>query len=159
MSLNAVQQYLLSVLDGMPSANLPPALAYVMPPVTTDLIAQPVIFIWGAKLNEERLTLARTTGEKRVRYRCSLWLQFVSTNDLSTSQDFPVFLDAVRKLLRTLPLGNTITDPVTGETSQIIDIGETMQQDYATPTAMADQRLLSNNATMTVGITEHLAGA
>lgn len=155
VSLNAVQQYVSSALDGMTTQGLPNVMSFVQPPVVTDLTV-PSIFVWGSTLHESRLTLPRFRGEKRVEHNLTLWLKYVGTNDVADSQLFPVFLDNVRSLLRALPLPIAITDSVTGEASTIIDIGEKISQEYGTPVTMEDQRYLAYGAAMKVLVIEHI---
>ncbi len=159
MSLNAVQQYAQSQLDGLQSANLPAAVAYVLPPSVVNLADAPAIFIWGEDLDETRATIPRLRGEKRVAHMLHMYVQWVTDNDPSHVQDFPVLLDTIRTKLRTIPLPVPITDTVTGEVTYLMDIGERILVSYKTPTPTADQRNLLFSAIFRVHAAEHLSNA
>jgi hypothetical protein len=161
VSLNAVEAYVQGLLQSQVSALFDPAEAWVQPP-TFVFLTTPQIFVWGGDFEEERHTLDRGRGEKRTMHQLTLWLQAATSNDIAgagSAQAFPVLIDAVRHTLRTTPLGVTITDPVTGETSVIQTIGERMRVKHPAPTAASDQSfLLWHAATITVFVTEEFVG-
>ena len=148
MSLNACQQYLQGQLDGLTSPNLPPCQAWVLPPPTTQPAEYPQIYVWGGDLTEDRATLPRPLGQKRISHTTTLWVQWMSPNDTDTVQNFPLLIDSIRAKIRGLNLAVQIVDPTTGDVSQLTDIGERIMVQYSTPVATADQRYLQNNATI-----------
>lgn len=143
-------------LNGLVCATLPPAEAWVLPPPVTQPAEAPQIYIWGGSLDETRMTMPRPLAQKRVRHRVSLWVQWVSDSDIGNVAQFPVLLDAIRAYLRALQLPVPITDAITGESSNLLDLGERLLQQYGTPFALADQRYLLHTAAMTVPVTEIL---
>jgi hypothetical protein len=156
VSLNAVQQYLRGQLDGLESRTLPVAQAWVLPPPITQPADNPQIYIWGGTLDEDRYTLPRFQGQKRVAHTVSMWIQWVSSNDADLVQQFPVFLDTIRGFLRSLPIPAALTDPTTGEASVLLNVGERILQEYGIPLALADQRMLLNSAALRVVAAEIL---
>ncbi len=159
MSLNAVQVYLQQALDGLdsPSPNVPPAQAWVLPPAVVNTADAPQLFIWGGELDEQRATMPRFTGQKRVTYDVDIWVQFTTASDASL-QDFPQLLDAVRSFLRNLNLPINLLDAISGETSVIQTIGEHIRVTYAPPVASANQRLYFHTGTIHCYITEFITG-
>lgn len=165
MSLNAVQIYVAQQLDGLDApGSVPAAQAWVLPPTLTQPGENPQIYVWGSVLTEERATLPRATvagngGQKRISHTLTLYIQWITEQDPSNAQDFPLLLDAIRGVLRGLNLKTPVVDPTTGETTYITDLGETIQLSYATPTAVAGQRLLQFNATFRLPFHEWLGGS
>ena len=157
MSLNAIQQFLKTTLDGLviPDGVIAPVQAYVLPPVITDVGENPAIFIWGGDLDEQRATLPRGPGEKRVQHTLSLYVMFIAEHDPTVDQQFPILLDVIRATIRAIPLPVLLTDPTTGETSQLTDIGERIRQTYSTPVAMRTvEGMLQHNAALRLPIYE-----
>lgn len=140
----------------MVSATLPPAQAWVLPPPITQPARNPQIYIWGGQLDENRMTLPRFRGQKRVGHTFSMWIQWVSSNSDKNVQMFPVFLDSIRAFLRSLPIPAQLTDPITGEVSTLLNVGERILQEYGTPMPLADQRLLLHSAALRVVAAEIL---
>ncbi len=119
----------------------------------------PQIYIWGGRIKEDRLTLPRPSGNKFLRHQVDVYPTLAMANDdpnLDTA--FPALLDAIMETLRTTPIGIVITDPVTGGTSQLQNVGEEMSVDYATPQALADQAMLLFNGLITVIVDEFVIG-
>lgn len=146
MSLTAVQNAVAGMLDGLVAGSLPPAQAWVLPPPVTQPADYPQIYVWGGRLVEARATIPRGPGQKRINHRIDLYVHWTSdnSNDPNSVVAFPVLLDAIRHVMRSVPLPVELTDPVTGEVSNLTDFGENMVLDYSTPTATADQRWLMN---------------
>jgi hypothetical protein len=162
VSLLAVETYVQGQLDGLTSALFEPAQAWVLPPPVLYLTT-PQLFVWGGIRDEERHTLPRFLGNKRVLYQLTVKVQAATTNsidpaDIPGPQAFPVLLDAVMAALRTIVIPVNITDPVTGETSVIQTIGEKIGLMHPEPIAAADQRYLWHAATVKVAITEEFTG-
>lgn len=156
MSLNAVQSYVVTLLDGLVSSNLPPAVAWVQPPILDDLAEAPRIYLWGGHLDEERYTLPRVLAHKIVRHRLDIYVLLMTQNDPAGSRAFVVLLDAIRKTLRSTAMPVGLTDEESGETSVLQTIGEFITQDYTTPVAVEDQRSLEHSAYLVASVTEIL---
>ena len=154
MSLNSVQRFLADLLDGLESPELPPAQAWVLPPSMTQPGAQPQIYVWGGTLTEARATLPREKGQKRVSHTISLYVQWMSPNDIAYEQHFPLLLDAIRATIRSVNLQQPITDATTGEVSWLTDLGEKMTLSYSTPVATNQQQYLQNTAVLKLPVTE-----
>jgi len=165
MPLNTVQVYLKSVLDQM---VLPQGLgaldAFITPPNPRD-DPEPAIYIWGSHADEARMTVPRavhgnlaTGGDKAITHRVDCWLTwFESSEDLNVDSNFPAILDAVLAVLRNVEMLDATqhaTDPVTGQLSHLLNVGENMSWEYGPVRAVADQRLLRFDAQITVEVIE-----
>jgi hypothetical protein len=150
MSLVACGMYVKGLLDGQTSPALPPAQAWWLPPPVTQTAKNPQIYVWITDFDEQRATIPRGQGQKRVAHTATLFLQWSSGNKVATEQNFPLFIDAIRQTLRSTDLRIPITDPTTGEKSQLTDFGEQIKMKYPTPITTADQRTILYTATLTV---------
>lgn len=148
-----------STLDELetPLDRFPAAQAWVAPPAagTVDV---PQIYIWGAQFDEKRQTAGRGKGgAKEVKYDLHIWIY---ASDAADSPDadssLPLLIGAVMNKLRTMQMVQTLTDPDTGETSQMLEIGENIKTSYGAPRATADQRLQWLNALVTTRVVEYV---
>jgi hypothetical protein len=162
MTLLAVETYVQNQLDGLTSALFDPAQAWVLPPPVLYLTT-PQLFVWGGIGDEERHTIPRFQGEKRVLWQLTVKVQAATTNSIDPAEvpgplAFVVLLDAVRSKLRTIVIPIDVTDPVTGETSTIQTIGEKIGLLHPEPIAASSQAYLWHNATVKVALTEEFQG-
>ncbi len=159
MSLVAVEDAVQALLNGQASALSDPAEAWVRPP-TFLFLTTPQIFVWGGDFSESRHTIPRLYGQKRVEHRLTVWLQMATSSDGSgqgSSLAFPVLIDAVLATLRATTEPAPLTDSVTGATSVMQSIGETIGVKHPVPMAASPQStILWHNATLTVSITEEI---
>lgn len=160
MSVYAVESYVQSILDALDSPSMPaPTQAWVMPPPVVQLTPNPQVFVWAPSWVETRHTMPRPLGFKRVIYPLGITLQAATTNDPNDSYGptaFPILIETLLAVLRTVTIPIAITDPVTGATSVIQAIGEENRTTYPTPLAAEDQRLLWHNASIVTIVTEEL---
>ena len=171
MPINTVQQFLRGLLDGLP-LNIPGVLpdtnvlnAFITPPNPND-DARPGAYIWGAHGDEKRLAVPRAQpgqlssgGDKQATHNVSIWLVWFGPGaDPDADQQFPSIIDAVIGCLRNAQLHDAVTqlvsDPLTGQQSALLDVGENMSWEYAGVRATADQRYLRFDAIVTVDIVE-----
>lgn len=165
MPLATVQSYLKQQLNGL---NLPAGhgtlTAFIEPP-TADDGAGANLYIWGSHGDEKRMTVPRAQhddlgsgGNKEIKHRVDMWLVwFGSVEDPGVDNAFPSIIDAVMAVVRNLELldaAQHAVDPVTGQTSNLLDVGENMSWEYAPVRAMEDQRYRRYDARITVEITE-----
>lgn len=143
MGLNAVQQTLKTILNGLPVPNQSVALeAYVVPP-TTDNIVGPRAYIWGARMKEDRQTAPRGQGFTWLVWTVDIYLMMLDNPQSSTlDQNFALFADAVMKALRVTTMPTFISDPTTGDRSQMLSIGEEFEWEMPAEKATAGQRML-----------------
>jgi len=166
--INTVQQRLLSILDGLP---LPRSLgvlsAFISPPNPNVDAMEPCAYIWGSRGVEERLSVPRaqpgnlsTGGDKTITHQVDIWLVWFGSSepDDLIDQQFPSVIDAVTACLRNTELLDAVTisavDPMTGQQSDLLAVGEHMSWEYAPVRAVADQRFFRYDAQVTCEVVE-----
>ena len=99
------------------------------------------IYVWPASGPESRLAWPRNTGPgtpagwKQTRHSILLYLVWFDSQDTDLNIDinFPALIDFVMFTLRTTTDPAPVTDPLTGNPSWLLDIGENMTYEYVTP--------------------------
>ena len=176
MGLASTVNYLRDFLDGMqwPDGmralpNPPPALAaYITPPDPNVLAGTPSAYLWFNRGDENRSgakygagTVPRAqypggpSGTKAIEHTVPLYLVWDggSQTDPVVNTLFPGMVDAVMAALRVSPDPALITDPWTGDQSQLVDIGERIS--YLTSLrALEPQRLQRLDALLELTCTE-----
>jgi len=142
--LTAVQWYLKTeLLDGLQSPMFDPLEALIQPPVLADVADHPYAYIWAGRGSERRQTAPRAIrqpsgainpgGYQKMTWTISVRLYTVmSQDDPNIELAFPALIDTVVKELNVTQIPIVITDPVTGQLTQILTIAETLNSDYAT---------------------------
>lgn len=155
MSLNSVQQYVKSILDGLALPTYQaPLRAYIAPPVP-DQQVEPRCYIWGARFQEARQTAPRGPAFKKVTYDLDLYCFVIDDpNSPGVDSRFPVLIDTVQQALRVTTMPIVITDSVTGVSSQVLSVGERFEVRYDTERTLADQRYVRFLALITAYIEE-----
>jgi hypothetical protein len=163
--LNTVQFFLRDTLDGLVlPLGLGNLAAFISPPNPGDGMV-PAVYVWGSNGSESRLTVPRAQhlnvasgGDKTLVHQADVWLVwFGSSEDPDVNAQFPAIIDRVMGALRNTRLvdgAQYVTDPVTGQLSQLLDVGEDMSWEYAPVKAIVDQRYLRYDARVTVTVTE-----
>ena len=160
MTVSAVEFYVQSLLDGqtvLGATDLGVIQAYVIPPSVMQLMPSPQVFVWGGKYAEDRHTMPRLYGQKRVKYALSIWVQMATGNE-DLNNDFDLVLQSIQRILRTVPIPIPLTDTQTGEISVLQTVGEEMSVQHPPPVTSADQRMLLHTATITLAATEEFTG-
>lgn len=151
MSITACQKYIQGLLDQMPwpaaMTGLSAPNAYITPPNPGVQSEIPAIYIWPSRGRESRDasrlragTVPRISGPggpsgtKPVEHTMGIWLVWaMSTDDPDADNLFPGMIWAVQDVLRSVAYGASssvtedpaeLTDPWTGQTSWLIDVGE-----------------------------------
>lgn len=162
MTLLAVENYIQSLLDGVtPPAIGKPIKAWVQPPPVVLTTSNPQAFVWGGRGDERRATLPRTKAQKRTLHEVTVTLMWSTKAGTEKGNYFPNLIDTVRGVLRAVNLLVSVVDPVTGETSQMTDLGERMLWDFPMPSSAAGsagQQMLSFKATCTLPCYEWFVG-
>lgn len=166
MPLVTIQTYLKGVLNGV---ILPQSLgtleAVISPPNPNDDVINPMAYIWGGRGDESRKTVPRaqprdlaTGGHKTIDHDVDIWLVwFGAADDPQADFQFPSVIDAVCAVLRNVPLldqTQSAVDPVTGQQSDLLDVGERLSWEYAPVRAVADQRYFRYDAQISASIQE-----
>jgi hypothetical protein len=167
MPIVVVQQYLLSLLDGLELPyGVPAAKAFITPPDPRVQAKVPAIYIWPSDGIENRSTelggtIPRNTGPntpsgtKGLQHQMDVYVTWFSSNS-GTQADpkFPAIVDTVMMALRySQPNPYEATDPATNLTSSIYNTGEQIR--YRTGVeATADERWLRYDALLQVTVWE-----
>lgn len=166
MPLVTVMNYLQQQIDGL---NLPLSIgrltAYIQPAPGADDGSGANAYVWGANLDEARETVPRAAhgnlasgGNKELTHRVNIWLVwFTDPDDPNINLGFPAIVDAVMAVYRNVEMLDQTQhaiDPITGQESNLLNVGEKMSAEYAPVRAVADQRLLRFDAMVEVEVIE-----
>jgi hypothetical protein len=172
MSVNAVQQYMLGLLDGLavPGQGKPMDF-YVTPPALQDMDG-PHGYITGARVSAKRQTAPRqkylgstsTAGYKTYPWKVEIYLVYetAANNNPTADVEFPAILDAVIDVVELTQMPQWIDSngvPVPTNTpipggSQIDAIGESWTLDFPPERTPATLRMLWYVALLTVDVLE-----
>lgn len=143
--LTSVQYYVKGQLNGLQNPMLDPLEAVIQPPVLADIADHPYAFIWAAHGNEKTQTAPKVFrnlnadgsltqgGYQKMSWSIAVRLYTVmAQDDPNIELAFPALCDIVTFQLNTTPPTVVYTDPVTGQQSEFINIGQKMDIDYAT---------------------------
>lgn len=155
MPLNSVQTYVKTTLNGLAVPGRTDLLiAYVTPPPVEPLNGTRA-YIWGSRMSEKRGTFPRGPGFKTLSWRVDIWLSMLeAASDANLDQAFPLLVDAVMTKLRTVEMPVYITDPTTGQLSQLWSIGEDYEFEYPPELATATNRLMYYRCGITATVEE-----
>jgi hypothetical protein len=165
MPTNTVHHHIKGILDGLIVPGTAGTLeAFICPPAVRD-DPRPAIYIWSARGSERRQSLPRAaapyqpvgqSGWKELTHTIEATLTWFDDNtDLNVDHAFPAVVDCVLQALRSAadPV-YYVTDPLTGQQSELYAIGEKLTYDMAPPRAVADQRYLRFDASFIITIME-----
>lgn len=155
MPLNSIQHYCRDLLDGLvlPRQDQP-LTAHILPP-TVEEMDGPRAYVWGARTRAERQTAPRVHGFKRLPWTVDIYLAYLDSADSpDLDESFPLIIDAVltRFWSTTMPL--MITDPETGQMSQILAVGESWDLEYPPERLPATMRMIWSTARIGMDVTE-----
>lgn len=149
MGLNAVQTFVQDTLNGLipPGQNGQPIRAYIAPPSSVPTGTGAVAFVWGSTIQGKRQTAPRVQGQgtggyMKYIYTPDIWIYQEMIPDAPNADvQFPLLLDAVIGALLAVKVPQFLTDPVTGATSQLLAIGETIGVGMNPVRATEDERI------------------
>lgn len=164
-----MQSLLLSILDGLEMpASIPAAQAYITPPDPRVQARVPAIYIWPSDGSENRSqelggTIPRNTGPntpsgtKGLLHQFDIYVTWFSANQGRQADPlFPGIVETIMFALRTCqPNPAEMTDPYTGQTSTIYNIGEDIKYRIGVE-ATADERWLRYDSLLGCAIWEIL---
>lgn len=184
MTLLAVQAHVQTLLSGLTTPQLQgigvgAANAFVAPPaITTDAMTDPEIYVWGGRTKDKRHSGPRnqlgaanwsqptptlptlpvtSAGFRRADWLLDIWLMMLAPSPSGQPADdypFPLLIGAVMKQLALDLMPQQLTDPQTGDVSQLVHIGEDMDLEYTTPQETADERTQLYTALITCQVRE-----
>ena len=163
MPVVVVQQFLLSLLNNLEMPyNVPAAEAFVTPPDPRVKAKVPAIYIWPSDGQENRSselggTIPRNTGPgtasgtKGLSHQMDVYVTWFSANQGRQADPvFPAIVDTIMMALRySQPNPAELTDPATGLTSTVYNVGEQIKYRVGIE-ATADERWLRYDALLQV---------
>ncbi len=130
--LNAVQQSIKGILNGMTSPQMQPLQAVIMPPEDVDIALAPIAYIWAADLDVKRVSAPRPKGWQRFTWAVDVaLLAAMEIDDPNTETAFPLLLDQISATIAQVPMPYVLTDTVTGFQTQVMKLGEEWKGAYA----------------------------
>ena len=165
MSLVTVMFYVKGVLDGLAiPGNTGPLRAFIIPPDPEDnRDGTPRASVWTANGGTSRLSLGRdpetgSGGEKIRKHQLAIYLWYPMADEEDNEDSaFPGVLQRVMWRLEHTPDPVEMTDPESGEQSQMAGLGETMTWRMPPPLALASQRWEMFDALITADVIEEYA--
>lgn len=159
MSERSVKAHIAGLLDGLEVSTVPSALSMdvELPSVVTP--ETPLGWVWASGFDETRYAGSHGTGYKQIVYDVAAVI--VWDVDPSTANDqsqFDDLLDEVVYTLRTATLQVTLTDEISGRTSNLMNLGESIKVERSEPAALSDQGPLRYVATITTKAFELVTG-
>lgn len=152
MSIVAAQSFVAAQLHGMVPpgdtglrAPITALITPLDPDVNPDGIAR--CYVWPASGPEKRLAMPRNNaaqnnpgGAKQTTHEIQVFMVWMDDpNDQNADVNFPLLIQYVLKVLRTCPSPSLITDPYTGEESQMVNLGEVQAYDFVPPRTLEPQ--------------------
>lgn len=150
MPIASTLEYVKGLLNGlaMPGINTPNMVAYITPPDPNVEAQYPTAYVWPTDGHESRNapgTIPRNTGPntpsgfKPVNHMIDVFIiYFMADDDTQADSLFPGIVDAVMAALRTSQDSETLTDPYTGATSTLYNLGESIDYQIVI-SSLADQ--------------------
>lgn len=170
MPLVTVQSFLLSILDGLDLPYGMPALdAFITPPDPRIKARVPAAYIWPSPGEENRSaelggTIPRNSGPgtpsgtKGMLHHFDVYITWTGARNQGKKTDplFPGIVDAVMASLRyCTPNPAYLTDPNTGLTSTVYNVGEVMSYQVGLED-LVDERLMRYDCLITCSVWEIL---
>lgn len=139
--------------------------AFVQPPDPETHYTNPHAYVWLVRGSSRRVSGPRSpapanlvqnvpaapAGWKRYQHNISIWLTWFEDNYVGSQTDaaFPTVLDWVMMMLETCHMPFTTTDPSTGLSAQLINLGQNLDYEYQPVRATAAQRTHRQDAQIT----------
>lgn len=165
MPVVTVQQYLKDRLNGLAlPIGLGNLTAQVRPPAADDGTGANA-YVWGSAGDEARQTFPRAQhlelpsgGNKMLTHRTNVWLVFFADQDAPNADlQFPAIVDFVMATLRNVEMLDQTQhaqDPITGQLSNLLNVGENMSWEQGPVRATAEQRYLRYDGLVNVEVIE-----
>jgi hypothetical protein len=166
MGINTCQLFVQGLLQGLQppgDTGLNGPIQALITPYDPDEDGVPRIYVWPSAGPERRLAWPRNTGPntpagwKQITHNLELFMVWFDDSDADPNIDinFPALIDFVMFTLRTCADPAEVTDPFTGSSWLLLDIGENMNYTYVPPRSTADQRILRYDAKITMPVIEY----
>jgi hypothetical protein len=154
MTVRAVGDHVRDLLNHQSIGNFQEMQAYSELPPLAQSAVHPQVFIWPGSGVEKRESMPRGMGLKQATHQFGIYVLIaMKPTDVLSFRDL---IEGIMRILRTSPLPvRGITDVVTGETSDIMSIGEGMRYTYEAPKTLKTQRLMEYVGSIEAEIVEY----
>ena len=119
------------------------------------------IYVWPATGPEKRRAMPRNKGRntpagwKQLTHDLEIFLVWMDyQDDPQADVNFPLLIDYVMMLLRTAPNPALVTDPETGQVSNMVNLGEVMTYDFVPPRTLEPQTMRRYDARIRCSLLE-----
>ena len=120
---------------------------------------QAVIVVGVPASKEERLTLGRGSGRKRVDHQVRLDVYWLAADEQDGGDEFDGLLEQIDGIFRSVTIPAGVQDPATGASSVVVWIGEEIETAVDEPVLDGSlQGLVGFSARKTLLVTEHVTG-
>lgn len=165
MPVNTVHNAIKGILDNLILPGEAGTLhCFITPPDPRD-DPEPAIYVWAARGPERRQSVPRASpgyqpltqsGWKEIDHTVDGFLTwFGEDSQRNADSNFPAIVDATMQALRNAPDPMyAVTDPLTGQQSNLTGIGEKLEYEIGPVRATADQRYLRYDALITIHLFE-----
>ena len=155
MGMNSVQLYAKSLTNGVkgPLTKLP-LVAYITPP-NPGKLPGPAAYVWLTMGTNRRQTAPRGAGFRETIWTINIWLMSpgVASNPQADTE-FASLVDAVIQKWVTTPMPIPLTDSITGQTTQLVSLGEEFTIEQSPVHSLQDQRLIMFEALLRFTVKE-----
>lgn len=143
MALNAILQHVKSVVDGIDIPLQQKTLNAQIVPPPLESLSGPMAYIWPAPSRGRRQTMPRGPGFTGPEWVIDITLDLLDLpTDPNLEQVFPLAVDAVLYALWAATMTESITDPTTSRTTQLLAIGEEYEFEPGNLVTTANGRML-----------------
>lgn len=166
MGINSCQLYIQGLLNGLQppgDTGIGGPIEALITPYDPDESGLARIYVWPSNGPEKRLAWPRNTGPntpagwKQITHAMKLFMTWFDDSDADANIDinFPALIDFVMFTLRTCQDPAPVTDPFTGTSWLLLNIGENMNYTYVPPRSTADQRILRYDPKISMPVIEY----
>ena len=155
MSITAVENYVATLINGAIGAyNNTPLQAWTEPPTGQATAETPQAFVTAAEYHGQRQTMGGVQGyyvEKHQIYVLVQWAINPQQDQVTRNLAFKNMIDTIINIIRTSYTGVIqITDPATGNNSQLLAIGEQIRGRILPPQSTDSPETLLFSAQLTL---------
>ena len=166
MGMNGVQQFIIGQLAGLTSEYYAPAVASLQVLIPDKITSNaPHFYVMSSSGSEVRRTAPFPDAYKELTHQVEVYVVMIQPNRIKNAsgvfvQDraFPSLMDAMMAKLRSIDPDTIITDPDTGVTSSLLNVGEDMKWRYAIPEDRGNQIRMLWQGLITMTIKEWIDG-
>jgi hypothetical protein len=167
--LNAIQQYVKGVINGITiTGQTVPLVAYVTPPIMDNVGGPPKAYVWAGRIDRgKRQSAPRGPGFKELNWLIDIYLNYETNPNRPTiggvavDNQFPLIVDAIMSTVWTATTptfidanGVPTVNNFSSGASQVHNLGEEFSLDYPVERTPNTLRMLWYSAMLTLDVKE-----